>query len=218
MLARGHRPLGCEIIGNGSSSDAFHIITPSKTGPRLAIENALRRAGVAPEEVDTWDLHATATPGDFSEVRLAVEMLGRGPVLTAKKGVFGHGMSVGGGWELTAQHLAMTEGVLPPGGIPDDKLNPEITKLSENIVTDRPRPFTGKIGGKINMGIGGINGVVISKIWEFDPTVRQLAAVLKVEPAEISRRIDEGEIEGYVDAHGIERVPYAEYRRLAGEP
>jgi hypothetical protein len=151
-------------------------------------------------------------------VQLAVEMLGRAPVLTAKKGVFGHGMSVGGGWELTAQHLAMTEGVLPPGGIPDGRLNPEITKLSENIVTDRPRPFTGKIGGKINMGIGGINGVVISKIWEFDPTVRQLAAVLNLEPAEIARRIERGEIEGYVDAHGVERVPHAEYRRLAGEP
>ncbi len=218
MLARGHRPLGCEIIGNGSSSDAFHIITPSKTGPRLAIEKALQRAGVRPDEVDTWDLHATATPGDFGEMQLAVEMLGTGPVFTAKKGVFGHGMSVGGGWELTAQHMAMAEGVLPPCAIPNERLNPEITKLSADIVTDRPRAFTGRIGGKINMGIGGINGVVISRVWEFDPTVRQLAAVLGVEPSAIRRRIAAGEIEGYVDTHGIERVPYAEYRRLAGEP
>ena len=112
----------------------------------------------------------------------------------------------------------MAEGVLPPCAIPDERLNPEITKLSTNIVTDRPRAFTGRIGGKINMGIGGINGVVISRVWEFDPTVRQLAAVLGIEASALRRRIAAGEIEGYVDAHGIERVPYAEYRRLAGEP
>jgi hypothetical protein len=126
MLARGHRPLGCEILGTGTSSDAYHIITPSKTGPRLAIEQALRDARVKPEEMDTWDLHATATPGDWIEVMNTVEVFGDGPFLTAMKGVFGHGMSVGGGWELTAQHLAMSEGVFPPNGIGADELKPEI--------------------------------------------------------------------------------------------
>jgi 3-oxoacyl-[acyl-carrier-protein] synthase II len=214
MLARGHRPIGCEILGSGTSSDAYHIITPSKTGPRLAIDQALRDAGVRPEDVDTWDLHATATPGDWSEVENVVEIFGRGLVLTAMKGVFGHGMSVGGGWELTAQHLAMSEGKLLPSAIEDSELNPEIVKLSENIVTTGGRAFDGRIGGKINMGIGGINGVVISKVWDFDPTLAQLAAVLGVPAVELRSRIERGEIASYVDANGIERVTYAEYRRL----
>ena len=218
MLARGHRPLGCELVATGTSSDAYHIITPSKTGPRLAIESAIRSAGIHPEAIDTWDLHATATPGDWMEVQNTIETIGRGAVLTARKGVFGHGMSVGGGWELTAQHLAMAEGVLYPTTTSDQELNPEIVKLSENIVTDRPRPFAGKVGGKINMGIGGINGVVISKVWEFDPTVLELAALTQREAPEIRRQIQCGEIDGHVDEHGIERVTYAEYCRLVGRP
>jgi 3-oxoacyl-(acyl-carrier-protein) synthase len=215
MLACGHRPLGCEILGTGTSSDAYHIITPSKTGPRLAIEQALRDARVKPEEMDTWDLHATATPGDWTEVQNTVEVFGQGPLLTAMKGVFGHGMSVGGGWELTAQHLAMSEGVFPPNGIGAAELNPEIAQLSRNIATDSEQKFAGRIGGKINMGIGGINGVVISRVWSFDPTVIQLAALLGVAPAEIRRRIAAGEFPTYVDGHGIERVSYETYCRLS---
>ncbi|HWN81837.1 MAG TPA: beta-ketoacyl synthase N-terminal-like domain-containing protein [Candidatus Udaeobacter sp.] len=217
MLARGHRPIGCEILGTGTSSDAFHIITPSKTGPRLAIEQALRDARVEPKDLDTWDLHATATPGDWTEVQNTVEVFGPGPYLTAMKGVFGHGMSVGGGWELTAQHLAMAEGVFPPNGIPAEELNPEINQLSPNIATDRERPFEGKIGGKINMGIGGINGVVISRVWEFDPTVIQLATILGEEAVDIRRRIAAGEIASFFDQHGIERIRYADYRRLTAD-
>jgi 3-oxoacyl-(acyl-carrier-protein) synthase len=218
MLARGHRPLGCELLATGTSSDAYHIITPTKVGPRLAIDEAIRNAGLTAGEIDTWDLHATATPGDWTEVQNTVEVLGRGPALTAMKGVFGHGMSVGGGWELTAQHLAMAEGVLYPTTIPDENIHPDIAKLSENIVTQKTVPFKGKIGGKINMGVGGINGVVISKVWEFDPTVQQMAAVLGCEVAELRRRMERGEIQGYVDEHGIKRVTYAEYRRLSSAP
>jgi 3-oxoacyl-(acyl-carrier-protein) synthase len=217
MLARGHQPIGCEILGTGTSSDAFHIITPSKTGPRLAIEQALRDARVEPKDMDTWDLHATATPGDWTEVQNTVEIFGPGPFLTAMKGVFGHGMSVGGGWELTAQHLAMAEGIFPPNAIPADEVHPEIAQLSSNIATDREQPFEGKIGGKINMGIGGINGVVISRVWEFDPTVIQLAAVLGLEAVDIRRRIAAGEFASYFDQHGIERVRYADFRRLVAE-
>ncbi len=218
MLARGHRPLGCELLATGVSSDAFHIITPSKTGPRLAIEDAIKGAGVATSDIDTWDLHATATPGDWMEVQNVVDVLGRGPILTAKKGVFGHGMSVGGGWELTAQHLAMAEGILHPSSITDEEIHPDIAKLIDNIVTDQPYPFKGKIGGKINMGIGGINGVVISKVWEFDPTVLQMATVLGCTAAELRARVQRGEIKGYVDKHGIDRVTHAEYCRLTSDP
>jgi hypothetical protein len=109
----------------------------------------------------------------------------------------------------------MSEGVFPPNGIAANEVNPEIAQLSRNIATDSERRFEGKIGGKINMGIGGINGVVISRVWSFDPTVIQLAALLGVEPAEIRRRIAAGEIPSYVDGHGIERVSYESYLRLS---
>src|SRR5690606_34115338 len=68
FTARGFKPLGMEPVSVGTSADADHIITPSEEGPRQAIQQALRRSGVSLEQIGSWDLHATATPGDFQEV------------------------------------------------------------------------------------------------------------------------------------------------------
>src|SRR5581483_11230254 len=100
MMAAGFRPVGMEIVGVGTSSDAHHIITPSKGGPQLAIKAAME--DVKASEVTTWDMHATATPGDATEIAHSLELLHPDVIFTARKGTFGHGMSVGGGWELTA--------------------------------------------------------------------------------------------------------------------
>ena len=70
MTARGYRVLGMEPIAVGVSSDADHIITPTLAGPTAAIEQALAAAGAVPGDIGTWDLHATATPGDYNEVKL----------------------------------------------------------------------------------------------------------------------------------------------------
>ena len=68
MTSRGYRVLGMEPIAVGVSSDADHIITPTLAGPTAAIEQALAAAGAVPADIGSWDLHATATPGDFQEV------------------------------------------------------------------------------------------------------------------------------------------------------
>ncbi|MGD8395044.1 MAG: beta-ketoacyl synthase N-terminal-like domain-containing protein [Candidatus Eiseniibacteriota bacterium] len=214
MLARGHRPLGCEIVAAGSSSDAYHIITPSSTGPRLAILNALENARVEPERIDTWDLHATATPGDWMELNNTRALIGDRVLFTARKGIFGHGMSVGGGWELTAQHMAMSEGHLFPTLIDRDAMHPAIRERLDQIVTDDERSFEGTLGGKINMGIGGINGVVISKVWSFEPSVRQMAAVLGITVAALREQLAAAGLETTTDADGIERVSHETFRRL----
>ena len=66
--SKGFRPLGMEPLAVGVTSDASHIITPSAEGPRLAMLQALEEAGATPDDMGTWDLHATATPGDYSEM------------------------------------------------------------------------------------------------------------------------------------------------------
>lgn len=98
MQTHGFRPLGMEPVGVGVTSDAHHIITPSAAGPSAAITEALNDAGARPEDVATWDLHATATPGDYSEVTTLRSLLPERVLVTARKGAFGHGMSAGGGW------------------------------------------------------------------------------------------------------------------------
>jgi 3-oxoacyl-(acyl-carrier-protein) synthase len=159
------------------SADADHIITPSVDGPTAAMREAIAAATLAAEggdasEMATWDLHATATPGDYLEVATLRQLLPESVLVTARKGTFGHGMGAGGGWELTAQYLAYQlaaeRGVTPtlfPTPLARHELNPEIAALHDRFVFDQPVPAPAGLAGKLSMGIGGINACVISRPW-----------------------------------------------------
>lgn len=163
LTAQGFTPLGLEIVSVGTSSDAHHIITPSKEGPQLAIRHALR--DLDPASVATWDMHATATPGDATEIEHSLEMLHPDVIFTARKGTFGHGMSVGGGWELTAQHLGYARGRLYPAPITEDEMHADVKVHNARFVQVDGCPAPDGASGKLSMGIGGINSCVISRPW-----------------------------------------------------
>jgi len=166
LMAKGFTPLGMEVVGIGASSDAHHIITPSKGGPQLAIKAALQN--VQASEVTTWDMHATATPGDATEIEHSLEMLHPDVIFTARKGTFGHGMSVGGGWELTAQHLGMSKGKLYPMSLTEGDLHADVKIHSARFVQVEGCDVSEGYSGKLSMGIGGINSCVISRPWDPD--------------------------------------------------
>lgn len=163
LMAQGFKPLGMEIVGVGTSADAHHIITPSKGGPQLAVKAALEE--IQTEEVRTWDMHATATPGDATEIENSLEMLHPDVIFTARKGTFGHGMSVGGGWELTAQHLGVARGKLFPMPLTEGELHADVKVHSARFVDDQGCEIAEGYSGKLSMGVGGINSCVISKPW-----------------------------------------------------
>lgn len=163
MESRGFSPLGMEPIGVGVTSDAHHIVTPSPDGPRAAMGLALADAKATPADIGTWDLHATATPGDHSEVATLRSVFPRDVLVTARKGTFGHGMSAGGGWELTAQYLGYASGHLFPTPLGADALNEGIAGMHDAFVFDSAVPAPDGLGGKLSMGIGGINACVISR-------------------------------------------------------
>ncbi len=176
-IAKGFRPLGLEPVGVGISSDADHIITPSKEGPITAVRAALADAGVAAEQVAEFDMHATGTPGDFNEVELLREVLPASCRFSARKGGLGHGMGAGGGWELTAQYLGVVKGQMYPTNITPQELNPEIRKLHEHFIFDRTQKdqtqsapdaarIQSSVVGKLSMGVGGLNVCVISRPYE----------------------------------------------------
>lgn len=162
-LSKGFRPLGLEPLAVGLSADADHIITPSKEGPRVAIAQALESAGVSGNEIVSWDLHATATPGDFQEVDNLKGLLSDNVLITARKGIFGHGMGVGGGWELTAQFMGVERGKLYPTPLDPSELNAAIKELGHRFVFNRPVSIPRAAVGKLSMGVGGINSCVISR-------------------------------------------------------
>lgn len=164
MTKKGFRPLGMEPVSVGTSSDAEHIITPSKKGPQMAIQQALNNAGITADEITTWDLHATATPGDYMEVSNFKSIISEGVLTSARKGTFGHGLGVSGGWELTAQYLCYEKGYMLPTSLDRKSLNDQINMLHDNFVYREqcPLPKDG-YAGKLSMGVGGINACVISK-------------------------------------------------------
>jgi len=173
MMKQGFRPIGLEIVGLGTSSDAHHIITPSKGGPQLAIAAALDE--VQASDVMTWDMHATATPGDATEIEHSLEMLHPDVIFTARKGTFGHGMSVGGAWELTAQHLGLAKGKLFPITLTEGDLHADVKVHSAKFVQAEGCEVSNGYSGKLSMGIGGINSCVISRPWDPEYIERHLA-------------------------------------------
>ncbi len=168
MRERGFQPLGLEPVAVGVSSDAEHIITPSKEGPLLAIRQALEQAGVEPADLVTWDLHATATPGDYLEVENLRRVLPEEVLISARKGTFGHGMGASGGWELTAQYLGMSRGELFPTPIGAEQLHAEVASQHRKFVYDASCPVRPGWAGKLSMGVGGINACVVSRAWPSD--------------------------------------------------
>ena len=186
MRAKGFRPLGLEPLGAGVSSDADHIITPSKEGPQTAIRAALAASGVDPSEIAGWDLHATATPGDYLEVENLRDLLPDSVLVTARKGTFGHGMGACGGWEMTAQHLGYARGRVHPTPLSRGELNRVIAGVHERFVFDRGEPAApdgdGCVVGKLSMGVGGINACVISRAWEAEAATAAPAPAVPANP------------------------------------
>jgi len=164
--AKGWKPLGLEPLAVGVTADADHIITPSKDGPRDAMHAAIEASGTRACDLGSWDMHATATPGDFQELENLQTVIPSEVLVTARKGTFGHGMGVGGGWELTAQYLGYERGVLFPTPLEPGEVHETIQKLGQSLVYNRPIEFPDRPAGKLSMGVGGINACVISRPWE----------------------------------------------------
>ena len=163
MVGLGFQPLGMEPVAVGVTSGADHIITPSQEGPIEAMRSALESSGTRADEIVSWDLHATATPGDFNEVEMVRQLMPEGVLVTARKGTFGHGMAAGGGWELTAQYLGYQHGVVYPTPLRRDELNEQIAGVHTRYVFDAGCEAPSGTVGKLSMGVGGINACVISR-------------------------------------------------------
>ena len=117
--ARGAR-IYAEVIGLGMSADAYHISAPHPEGlgAKLAMEQALRTAGVDPSEVDYLNMHGTSTPlGDVAETKAIKAVFGEHAYemnLSSTKSMTGHLLGAAGAVEAIASILAMEHGRVPP--------------------------------------------------------------------------------------------------------
>lgn len=118
-LARGAR-IYAEVIGYGSSCDAYHITDPAPggEGAARAMQAALDDAELAPEDVNYINAHGTATEkNDYYETMAIKRVFGGAAtklVISSTKSMTGHLLGAAGGIEIAATALAILEGIIPP--------------------------------------------------------------------------------------------------------
>ena len=107
-----------EILGYGLTADAHHITTPSSDGPRRCMLNAIKQAGVNPDEIDYLNAHGTSTVvGDINETKAIKEAFGdhaKNMVVNSTKSMTGHLLGGAGGIETVFSLLALKNQVSPP--------------------------------------------------------------------------------------------------------
>lgn len=109
-----------ELIGFGASDDAFHITSPDENavGASLSIGNALRDAGINPEDVDYVNAHGTSTIlNDLNETRAIKKVFGHHAYkvpISSTKSMTGHLLGAAGAVEAIFGILAINHQVIPP--------------------------------------------------------------------------------------------------------
>jgi 3-oxoacyl-[acyl-carrier-protein] synthase II len=110
----------CELVGFGMSGDAYHMTSPPEDGEGAArcMRNALRNAGLNPEQVQYINAHGTSTPlGDKAETMAMKGVLGehaKKVMVSSTKSMTGHLLGAAGGVEAIYTALALHHQVIPP--------------------------------------------------------------------------------------------------------
>jgi 3-oxoacyl-[acyl-carrier-protein] synthase-1 len=116
------------LLGIGESSDAHHMSAPHPQGlgARLAMEGALKSAGLNASDIDYINLHGTATPSnDAAETRAVSALFDAGTACSSTKGATGHTLGAAGGLEAVICALALQHGLMP-GGLHTRQLDPAL--------------------------------------------------------------------------------------------
>lgn len=165
--ARGATIYG-EVIGFGMSDDAHHITAPPADGEGAArsMKNAIRDAGLAPDEVDYINAHGTSTQvGDVAEVAAVKSVFGShasGLAMSSTKSMTGHLLGAAGAVEAIFSVLAVRDGILPPTinlDSPDDGCDLD-------FVPHTARAADIKVALSNSFGFGGTNGTLIFRRYE----------------------------------------------------
>jgi len=159
--ARGAKIYG-EVTGYGLSGDAYHITAPSEDGDGgyRAMQMALKRAGMAPSDIDYVNAHGTSTMADGIELRAVERLLGNAAAKTAMsstKSSIGHLLGAAGSVEAIFCLLAMRDGMVPPT---INLENPNVT-TSIDLVPLKAQKRDVNVVLSNSFGFGGTNAALI---------------------------------------------------------
>jgi 3-oxoacyl-[acyl-carrier-protein] synthase II len=158
--ARGAK-IYAELAGYGMSGDAYHMTSPSTDGPKRSMLNALRNAGLNPEDVDYVNAHGTSTPlGDKNEtdaIKLAFGDSAKKLVVSSTKSMTGHLLGGAGGVESVFCALAVHHQIAPPT-INVFEQDPE---CDLDVCANAARNMKIDVAVNNNFGFGGTNGSLV---------------------------------------------------------
>ena len=152
-----------ELIGYGMSGDAYHITAPSPDGDGAyrSMQAALKRANVAPAEIDYINAHGTSTPlGDELELGAVQRLVGNagGRIsMSSTKSAIGHLLGAAGAVEAIFSVLAIRDGIAPPTINLD---NPSV-ETAIDLVPHQARKREIDVVLSNSFGFGGTNASLV---------------------------------------------------------
>ena len=163
-LKRGAK-IYAEVVGYGTTSDAYHITSPAPGGEggARAMKVAMEEAGVKPEEITYINAHGTSTHlNDSSETQAVKTALGEAAsnvMVSSTKGHTGHLLGAAGGVEAVVCAKAVEEGFVPATinyKVPDEECDLD-------IVPNEGRKMEVKYAMSNSLGFGGHNASILLK-------------------------------------------------------
>ena len=154
-----------ELVGYGMSDDAYHITAPAEggAGAMQAMRNALRNAGISPDQVDYINAHGTSTQmGDLAEVAAIKTLFGDHAyklAVSSTKSMVGHLLGAAGAIEAIFSILAMRDSVAPPT---INLQNPD-EGCDLNLVANEAQQRNIDYAMSNSFGFGGTNGTLLFK-------------------------------------------------------
>lgn len=166
-LSRG-ADIYAEVVGYGSTGDAYHITAPAPNGEGgvRAMKEAIKDAGMSPEQIDYINAHGTSTPyNDKFETIAIKEVFGEHAyklAVSSTKSMTGHLLGAAGGIEAIFSVLAIKDGIIPPTiniETPDEDCDLD-------YVPDKARRQNVDVVLSNSLGFGGHNATLIFKKYE----------------------------------------------------
>jgi 3-oxoacyl-(acyl-carrier-protein) synthase len=113
-----NKELYCVLSGYQNSNDAYHqtASSPDGTGSYMAMQGALKKAGLQPQDIDYINVHGTGTPNNDSAEGTAIKRLfdPHYPAMSSTKTFTGHTLGASGAIEAVFSCLAINKGIIYP--------------------------------------------------------------------------------------------------------
>ena len=159
--ARGAK-IYAEVLGYGMSGDAHHITAPSEDGEGgyRSMSAALKRAGIAPAQVDYINAHGTSTMADTIELGAVERLMGdaaAGVTMSSTKSAIGHLLGAAGAVEAIFCVLAIRDQIAPPTINLDNPAVATVIDLAPNKAVKRRID----IALSNSFGFGGTNASLV---------------------------------------------------------